>query len=115
MFGKKTASDFDPSKKESFGYQSKIFEKEINSYTKDVESFNKQNDLYSQKVDEFNKKYSGKELAKKDYQLLLKNQKLLKANKLYWLDCRSLNTKGQAWKQDKKDLNLNIKIMRIKF
>jgi hypothetical protein len=110
MFGKKQASDFDPSKKESFGYQSKLVEQEINSYTKEVDSFNKQNELYSKNVEEFNNKYSGKELAKKDYNLALKDSKALESEQTLLVGLSdSLNLKRTNLESKQKNLESKYK------
>lgn len=60
IFGKKTALDFDESKKQAPGVQAKEFEKEADSYLKNVESFNQ--------------KYGGKELKPEDYELAVKEK-----------------------------------------
>ncbi len=110
LVGKKQASDFDTTKKESFGYQSKIFEKEIESFTKEIDSFNKQNELYTKKVEEFNNKYSGKELAKNDYNIALKDSKVLESEQAFLVGLAdSLNTKKSSLETKQKGLESQYK------
>jgi hypothetical protein len=96
-FGKKNAWDIDETKKDSYGYQSKIVEQEIAGYSKEVELYETRAQSYESWVEDFNKKYGGKELSRSEYDIATRESTQLERERQLLLSTSGdLNLKAET-------------------